>query len=184
MSFKLISTLFLSLFSLPISSSSLSFLSTSSNFPSSSTSSSSPSTLSSSFTSSSSAISATTSTTGYYTSTIYKGVTCGNLKGKESYVYQQTGTSFGSCEVGYDAYGVPISSGIYTLDCSKLSGGNFQGTFTLYADLECKSKPVSTSTWTKAGKCSTSGEYTTNYTCVTGTNNPPYNSLSKGDLTA
>lgn len=121
---------------------------------------------------------------GYYTSTTYKGVTCGNLKNKENYVYKQTGSKFGSCEVGYDSYGVAVSSAMYSLDCNSVSNGRFQGTYTLYADLECKSKPVSTTTYAPTASCFTSGEYTTNFTCVTGTKNPPYDSLSKGDITA
>lgn len=121
---------------------------------------------------------------GYFTTTIYKGLTCGNLNNKESYVYKQTGIKFGSCEIGYDAYGIPISSGIYNLNCDNVIGNYFQGTYTLYADLNCQSKPVSTTTWNKYSVCSTNGEYTTNYTCVTGTKKPPYESLSKGDLTA
>lgn len=121
---------------------------------------------------------------GYYTITTYKGVTCGNLNNKESYVYQQSGNKFGSCEIGYDAYGVAISSGKFTLNCNNVVNNYFQGTYTLYADLNCQSKPVTTTTWNKFALCSTNGEYTTNYTCVTNTKKPPYESLSKGDITA
>jgi hypothetical protein len=119
---------------------------------------------------------------GYWSSTVYNGVTCGYLAGNEEFIQSQSGYRFGVCEVGYDAYGVAVSSAMYTLDCNTVSSGSFQGTYTLYADLECLSKPISTSTWTKSATCSTSGSYTTSYSCVSGTSKPPYKSLSKGHI--
>jgi hypothetical protein len=119
---------------------------------------------------------------GYWATTIYEGVTCGNLAKNEQYVTYQSGVHFGVCEVGYDAYGVAVSSAMYTLDCSYLDiNGQYQGTYTLYADLECQSKPVTTTTWTKSGTCFTSGTQTTSYTCTYGSQRP-YKTLSKGTV--
>jgi hypothetical protein len=119
---------------------------------------------------------------GYWASTTYQGVTCGNLANNEQFVQSQSGYRFGVCEIGYDSYGVAVSSAMYQLDCSTVSGGKFQGTYTLYADLECKSVPTYSTTWTRSATCVTSGTYTTSYTCVSGTSKPPYKSLSKGHV--
>lgn len=118
---------------------------------------------------------------GYWSSTVYNGITCGNTNGNEDFVITQTGIHFGKCILGYDSYGVAVSSAIYTLDCSGLNGnGNYQGTYTLYGDLECLSKPISTSTYTQAGTCFTNNGLTTSYTCVTDTTKLPYSDLPGG----
>lgn len=123
--------------------------------------------------------SAVVATEGYWTQTVYQGITCGNLANNEQYVTTQSGTHFGVCQVGYDAYGVPVSSVMYTLDCSSISNNDYQGTKIVYADLECKSKPISTTSWTPSASCSTSDVLTTSYSCVYGSAKP-YKSLSKG----
>lgn len=117
--------------------------------------------------------------TGYYASTVYYGVTCGNTLGHEDMAIQQTGYSFGDCVVGYDADGIPVSSAIYSSECL-IVDGEYQATYTLYSDLNCLSQPVEVSSYNMDAECFTSGDYTVSYSCSLDASKPPYNSLSGG----
>jgi hypothetical protein len=117
--------------------------------------------------------------TGYYTSTVYYGVTCGNTDGHSDFAVSQTGYSFGDCIVGNDANGIPVSSAIYSSNCV-IANGEYQATYTLYSDLNCQSQPVEVSSYNQDAVCFENGDYTTTFTCSTEESKPPYNSLSGG----
>jgi hypothetical protein len=119
---------------------------------------------------------------GYYYSTIYYGFTCDNLVGNEAAIIEQNGNSFGSCIVGRNSSGNAVSSETYTSSCS-LEGDNYVAYYTKYSDTECKNPTAPASKVLRTSLCSTSGDYTTQHSCVASTSNPPYTSLSGGYAT-
>jgi hypothetical protein len=118
---------------------------------------------------------------GYYYSQTYFGITCDNIAGNEGTLVSMEGNSFGNCLVAYNGSGYALRSSSYVSTCEMDgSGTSYLAYYTEYSDTACQNPLSAPSLLSYPAGCSTTGDFTTQYSCSPTSKSPPFQSLSGG----